>query len=196
MANIHKIKVDGYGSFDNEIAKCENKLVGLHTNYQEFIWCGLEENLQRLVAFNVIDELQSKKLFDIFNNYNFEPIDVPRLIHNDFADWNILVNEGYISGILDWDECHGGDPIADLACWSTFFDMNRFEKFVNGYCKEAKLPSDFDLRFHYYRLRYTISKMALRVKKALVDHSEFVKEKIQVGRVALIEEMDWFNTKM
>ncbi len=196
MANIHKIKVDGYGSFDNEVAKQENRLIGLHSNYQEFIWCGLEENLQRLITFKVIDEEQSKKLIDIFKKYNFEPIDGPRLIHNDFADWNILVEGDYISGILDWDECHGGDPIADLACWSTFFDIERFEKFINGYCKAVQLPNDFDLRFHYYRLRFTISKMALRVKRALVDHSDFVKDKIRVGKIALAEEMDWFTTKM
>lgn len=193
MASIHKIGVEKYGPFDNEVAKSEGRLVGLHGTYKEFIECGLEENIQRLISFGVINDNQAEKFRDVFKEHDFEPRDGPKLIHNDFADWNILVSDKKISGVLDWDECHGGDPIADLACWSTFFDMERFSKFLEGYTSIGALPDDFDTRFHYYRLRYTISKMALRVKRAQVDHSEFIQEKIKVGKKALNEEIQWFD---
>ncbi len=193
MAKIHMIKVDGFGSFDNQIAKNERKLSGLHGSYKEFIWCGLDENLQRLVAFEVFDKAQADKFREIFVTNNFEPLDGPRLIHNDFADWNLLVDDESISAVLDWDECHAGDPIADLACWSTFFNLERFSTFLEGYKSIATLPNDFEKRFHFYRLRYTISKMALRIKRAQVDHSEGLKERIKVGKLALEEEVNWFN---
>lgn len=193
MAKLHQVEVEKYGSFDNQIAKNEGRLVGLHDSYREFVWCGLEENLNRLIRFKVVDNAQAEKLRAVFKENNFEPDGKPRLVHNDFADWNILADDKKISAILDWDECHGGDPIADLACWSTFFSMERFSKFLAGYISVVELPSDFNDRFHYYRLRYTISKMALRVKRALVDPSDFVKEKIRVGTVALAEEFEWFD---
>ena len=185
MAKLHQIKVEKFGSFDNEIAKKENKLIGLHNSYKEFIWCGLEENIKRLLDFKVIDEITAEKCLNFYKQNNFEPLDGPRLIHNDFADWNNLVDKENISAILDWDECHAGDPIADLACWSTFYNIARFEKIKEGYNSITKLPEDFDKRFEYYRLRYTISKMALRVKRAQVDHSDFLKDKIKVGTEAL-----------
>jgi aminoglycoside phosphotransferase (APT) family kinase protein len=193
MAKIHTIEVDGYGSFDNQIAKNENRLVGLHNSYKDFIWTGLEENLERLVTFEVITQAQSDAFKNIFESNNYEPIGKAILVHNDYADWNLLVNEGVISAVLDWDECHAGDPVADLACWSTFFTMERFQMFLEGYKSIGTLPDDFDDRFHFYRLRYTISKMALRVKRAQVDFSDSLKERIRVGEKALEEEKDWFK---
>ena len=193
MAQIHTIKVEGFGPFNNEIAKTKRGLVGLHTNYHDFIWSGLEENLQRLITLGVINQEQADTMKSVFEKMNYEPLDSPRLIHNDMADWNLLTDGKTITGILDWDECHGGDPIADLACWSTFFMLNRYQKFLIGYKSVACLPPDYEDRFHYYRLRYTISKMALRVKRYTVDKSESVRLKIETGKVALQDEMSWLK---
>ncbi|NTU46731.1 aminoglycoside phosphotransferase family protein [Candidatus Roizmanbacteria bacterium] len=193
MARIHEINVHGFGSFDNRIAKTENQLAGLHKNYHDFIWSGLEENLQRLIKFEVIQVGQSVNMQRTFENMNFEPFDTARLIHNDYADWNLLTDGKIITGILDWDESHAGDPVADLACWSTFFSMDRFATFLEGYKLVGSLPVDFDTRFHFYRLRYTISKMALRVKRFQVDKSDFLKDKIRVGKEALLEETAFFG---
>ena len=193
MAQIHTIKVEGLGPFNNEIAKTKQKLVGLHANYHDFIWAGLEENLQRLVSLGVIDGTQAQSMKTVFEKMNYEPLESPRLIHNDMADWNLLTDGKTITGILDWDECHGGDPIADLACWSTFFTMARYQQFLIGYKSSASLPLDYEDRFHFYRLRYTISKMALRLKRYTVDKSESVRSKIEFGKVALREEMKWIN---
>ena len=193
MAQLHTVRVEGFGSFNNEVAKKEGRLVGLHKSYKDFVWCGLEENLDRLVRFKVIDKAQSEMFKKVFKKNNYEPLEGSRLVHNDFADWNILVDGGKVSALLDWDECHAGDPIADLACWSTFFKMDRFKTFVEGYKANATLPKDFEQRFHYYRLRYIISKMALRTKRALVDKSEFIQEKIKAGKLALFEELQWIE---
>lgn len=194
LAAVHEIEVEGFGFFNNKIAKQEQKLVGLHDSYRQFVACGLEENIDRLVSFNTIDTETADLFRHTFSSLSYEPIHGPRLVHNDYADWNILVNDGQISAVLDWDECHAGDPIADLACWSTFFTMDRYAQFLNGYTSVTTLPDDYEQRFHYYRLRYTISKMALRVKRSLVDDSQFIKDKIEVGKVALQEEVAWFKS--
>lgn len=193
LAKIHEICVTGFGAFSNTEAKKSGSLVGLHKTYKEFIHTGLVENLERLVHFEIINHIQADKMQKIFDDNNFEPQDVPRLIHNDIADWNLLTDGKSITSILDWDECHGGDPVADLACWSTFFDIERLNGFMKGYTSVASLPNDYEKRFHFYRLRYTISKMALRIKRFQVDQSEFIKNKLEVGKRALIEEVKWFR---
>lgn len=193
MAKIHLIVIKKFGSFSNEIAKNERELIGLHDNYHNFIHCGLGENLERLKFFNILNEREAKQLATLFNDRNYEPMNEPRLIHNDYADWNLLTDGKEITGILDWDECHAGDPIADLACWSTFFDIERMKPFLEGYVTQTNLPDDYEERFHFYRLRYTISKMALRIKRFQVDKSDFIKEKLVVGKNALIDEYRWFK---
>ena len=47
LAKIHSIKVKGFGSFDNELAK-QGELVGLHDSFEKFIMSGLEDNLDVL----------------------------------------------------------------------------------------------------------------------------------------------------
>jgi aminoglycoside phosphotransferase (APT) family kinase protein len=196
MTKIHEISVEKFGSFDNVIAKEKNKLVGLHTSYKDFIWTGLEENLERLIKYNVITPQHAEGMKSVFEKYNFEPLGGPKLIHNDYADWNLLTDGNDITGILDWDECHGGDPIADLACWSTFFNEERFKPFLEGYTSVVSLPNDYESRFHFYRLRYTICKMALRVKVFSVDPAESVKARIEVGKKALKTESEFFGIQL
>lgn len=192
MASIHKIKVEGFGSFNNQEAKKGN-LIGLHSDYRSFIHAGLEENINRLIKYNVINLEQGNKFRKLFSEQDFEPIDGARLIHNDYADWNVLTDTKMITAVLDWDESHAGDPIADLACWSTFFNIERMNKFMEGYKSITNLPEDYDNRFHYYRLRYTISKMALRIKRYQVDKKPFIVEKLEVGKRALNEELQYFS---
>lgn len=193
MANIHTIKVKGFGPFDNQKAK-NGELVGIHTSYHDFVHAGLEENLSRLVKYDVINAMQADQFRKYFNKQNFEPVDGARLIHNDFADWNVLTDGLQITSVLDWDESHAGDPVADLACWSTFFDKERMEKFMVGYKEIASLPEDFEERFHFYRLRYTISKMALRIKRFQVDkENELLLKVLEVGKKALEEELESFG---
>lgn len=193
MARIHEVKVEGFGAFDNQIAKKSGDLIGLHTSYHDFIHTGLDENLKRLEDFNIIDNKKAKAMRRLFDTHNYEPLDGPRLIHNDFADWNLLTDGSKLTGVLDWDECHAGDPIADLACWSTFYDIDRMKDFLKGYTSIATLPKDYTDRFHFYRLRYTISKMALRAKRYQVDNAEFIKIMLEVGKRALAEELQFFN---
>lgn len=193
IARIHGIEVERYGPFNNQVAKLEKRLLGLHRIYNHFIHVGLKENLERLVKYEVLNQIQADNMSKIFETHSFEPLGRPRLIHNDFADWNLLTDGKSITAVLDWDECHAGDPIADLACWSTFFSIERMKKFMEGYTSKTALPKDYDDRFHFYRLRYTISKMALRIKRYQVDKQQFILDKLKVGTQALREESEWFG---
>lgn len=193
MAAIHSIRVQGFGMFDNNKAKVDHMLIGLHPTYSAFIHTGLLENLSRLVSFCVIEQGHADQMAQVFQTHSYEPLDGPRLVHNDFADWNLLTDGKSITAVLDWDECHAGDSIADLACWSTFFTMERMGKFMEGYKSIASLPKDYEERFHFYRLRYTISKMALRIKRIQVDTSPSLLERLNNGKQALKDETAWFG---
>ena len=144
MARLHKIKVDGFGSFDNERAK-NGELIGLHQTFAEAVRAGLAFNLDVLTNESILTGEQSIAISRLFeDNNSLLSLSQGVLVHNDFADWNLLTDGKQITGILDWDECVGGDAVSDIACWSTFFEPDRLKAFLDGYWQIADKSSDFE----------------------------------------------------
>lgn len=194
MARLHKIKLSGFGPFANETAKIGN-LRGLHGSLKEALNAGLEENLERLVNYNILTKEIADKMHNLFIDNELLDSKVSVLIHNDFADWNLLTDGEKITGIIDWDECVVGNPIQEIACWSTFFDPERIKPFLKGYFSETPVYDNFDEMFQLMRLRYTISKMALRIKRYTYDKKPSFKNKIEIGKKHLEELIEIFFGK-
>lgn len=193
MAQLHRIKVEGYGPFDNSAAK-DGALVGIHKTLAEAMRAGLPFNLSVLNEQGILTSEQSAAITKLFLDGN--PLLASLggvLVHNDFADWNLLTDGQDITGILDWDECVAGDPVADIACWSTFFGPERLAGFLDGYWQIAEKPDNFQEKFELFRLRYIVSKMTLRLRRATWDKSEFIQQKIESGKAHLAESMRYFN---
>jgi hypothetical protein len=64
---------------------------------------------------------------------------------------------------------------------------------LKGYFLVAEKPIDFDEKFQLLRFRYTISKMTLRLRRYSWEPSEFIKEKIEIGKQHLNELFVYFN---
>lgn len=186
MARLHKVKVNGYGPFDNYEAK-KGKLVGTHKTLNDFINAGLNENLERLIKYNILSQKVADKMRKLFESNPLLESDMSVLVHNDFADWNLLTDGDTITGVIDWDECAGGHPVQEIACWSTFFDPERITLFLKGYFSQTPKYNNFDELFQLFRLRYTISKMALRVKRYTYEQTPFLKSMIEKGEQHLEE---------
>lgn len=192
MALLHKIKVDGFGPFDNEQAK-KGILVGKHKSLKDSINAGLDENLERLVKYNILDKEVADKIKKLFEDNELLNSNDSVLTHNDFADWNLLTDGNTITGVIDWDECVAGNPIQEIACWSTFFDPERIKPFLKGYFSETPMYDNFDEIFQLMRLRYTISKMALRIKRYTYEQTPFLKSMLEKGEKHLEELFKIFN---
>lgn len=194
LAKIHSIKTKKFGFFNNQIAKKEHRLVGIHNHWSEHITAALTENLKFLIKNQIITILQKNKLEKVFvRNKNLLKLKQGSLIHNDLADWNLLVNNNHISGIIDWDESHSGDPVMDFACFSLFFPENRLQTLIQGYQQEQSLPEKFEEKFHLYRLRYIISKITLRKKRLVVDQDKFIQKLLEHGLKAMQAEFKYYG---
>lgn len=192
LASLHKIKVNGFGPFDNDKAKTGN-LEGLHKTLKQAVVAGLSENLERIVKYKLITADTAQNIKDLYATTNLLNDEQAVLVHNDFADWNLLTDGETITGILDWDECVGGTPIEDIACWSLFFSPERMKKFLDGYFSITPKFIDFEKKLNLFQLRYVISKMALRVKRSSYDNSEFLKNLIENGRLYLDKLLKIYN---
>lgn len=193
MARVHKISVEGFGPFDNDKAG-RGRLVGLHDSQAAAVQAGLKFNIDVLEKEKIIKAGHRPALLELFDAKNSGlACKKPNLIHNDFADWNLLTDGHDVTGILDWDECAGGDPILDIACWSTFFAPERLSAFLTGYFSVAKKADDFQAKFELFRLRYVLSKMTLRVRRYTWEPSEEVRQKIEIGKIHLAKSMKYFH---
>lgn len=91
-----------------------------------------------------------------------EGVQAPRrLVHGGFGYDNILVHEGKVSAVLDWQDARFGDPLFDVAYldfWPSGIDLvNRFE----AHCgKRGALPEDYRSRVKCYK--YYIGLDAMR----------------------------------
>lgn len=192
MARIHKISLSGFGPMNNEKAKNGN-LVGIHKTLSEAVNAGLDENLERLVTYDILTEDVAKKMKALFIDNPLLDVNSSVLIHNDFVDWNLLTDGDKITGIIDWDECVAGHPIQEIACWSTFFDPERITSFLEGYFSETSNYENFDELFNLFRLRYTISKMALRIKRYTYEQTPFLKSMLDKGKTHLEDLIKIFD---
>lgn len=193
LAKLHQLPVSGFGPFDNAAAKA-GELTGLHTSFASAVRAGLDFNLKTLVERQILTQAQADAADKLFAAKNpLLACDQAVIIHNDFADWNALTDGQKITGMIDWDECVAGDSVADIACWSTFFEPERLGGMLKGYWSVAQKPADFEQKFELLRLRYTVSKMTLRTQRYEWNPSDSIKQKIERGRKHLALSLSYFG---
>lgn len=74
-----------------------------------------------------------------------------RLVHGDFQVTNILVKDGNLSGILDWEFAMAGHPIADIG---QFFRYEEYfnNKLIQSFQEEYNKNSDYKLGNNWYKI--------------------------------------------
>ncbi|OGD49322.1 hypothetical protein A3J22_02315 [Candidatus Beckwithbacteria bacterium RIFCSPLOWO2_02_FULL_49_12] len=194
LAKIHTIHTKNFGFFDNRLAKAKKQLVGIQPQWSDHVLAALTKNLNYLQKTQVITPSQRKKISKIFSA-NKTLLDYKRsvLIQNDLADWNQLAQNGRVTAVLDWDECHSGDPMADFACWSLFFPLERLEHLKRGYQQISPLPKEYEAKFHLLRLRYLVSKITLRKKKLTFKEDKFMRDLLNHGLKTMKQEFSWYG---
>jgi aminoglycoside phosphotransferase (APT) family kinase protein len=92
----------------------------------------VEERMQRLKTKS---NLITPEIEKIWNQALDAPIDVePTWLHGDLHPQNILVENGIITGIIDWGDITSGDLATDLASiWMLFSDQNIRQQAITKY---------------------------------------------------------------
>ena len=68
----------------------------------------------------------------------FAEVTVPRLVHQDMWEGNIMIRDGQVVGILDWERAVWGDPLME----DRFRTHSRSEEFLQGYGIKHLSPSE------------------------------------------------------
>ena len=165
IAQIHLIKIDGYGPL-SIVSYKESKLVqGVHRYWSDYLFCHLKEHIEictdiGAITFNEAEEVN--RLFMKYGSLLNENQGV--LLHGDLGGHNIFSDGGRITALIDWEDAMSGDPIFDLAYWGTFTRDQLRAELLSGYKKHAQLPEDFEIRYWLYYLRIALSKTVHRYR--------------------------------
>lgn len=75
-----------------------------------------------------------------------------RLVHGDVGFHNILMHEGRIDALLDWEFAHFGDPAEDIGyCWQFIDKLVTWDMFMAMYASHGGAPISYR-RASYYRV--------------------------------------------
>jgi aminoglycoside phosphotransferase (APT) family kinase protein len=87
----------------------------------------------------------------------------PTLIHGDLCPAHILVQDGIVTGVIDFEECSGGHPVFDFANWHATcppdFDVSRLRL---GYPDRTLFADSFECLFALALLRRSLWMLIVR----------------------------------
>jgi aminoglycoside phosphotransferase (APT) family kinase protein len=91
----------------------------------------------------------------------------PRLLHGDFSPQQIVVSEGQVSGLIDFEFPRSGDPAWEFAYWDFYTGNQPFrgarvptQWLLEGYRQVASLDAAFDLRIAVWRVALSLELLA------------------------------------
>jgi aminoglycoside phosphotransferase (APT) family kinase protein len=134
--------------------------------------------------------------------HQHQPADVPpALVHGDFRNGNLMVDEAGLAGVLDWELAHLGDPMEDLGwlCVNTW-RFGRSELPVGGFGTRDDLFAGYAeaggqvdaQRVRYWEVLGTLKWGVIceTMLQAWLDGDERDLEKAAIGRRASESEID------
>jgi aminoglycoside phosphotransferase (APT) family kinase protein len=173
VARWQSIEPDGFGPFDPERLRNEDRLVGFHATYRDYFHGHLERHLRFLVDRAFLDSRAADEILrEIAAHESLLDLSRGCLVHKDLALWNILGTEREIAAFIDWDDSISGDPMDDLSLLGCFHDGAVLTRVLEGYQSVRALPGEHRRRFWLHLLRNMIVKAVIRVGAGYFDRDE------------------------
>ncbi len=171
LAKLHKIETEGFGFFDNKLAK-NGILCGTKKSNKDHFLSAIDlDEDYHANNISIFEPTLIKKSIKLIKSMSdLADCKNPTLIHNDIADWNTVVDGNKVTGILDWDECFSGDPVFEFATLSLFYNDEKMESILSGYRENISMPLDYVDKFDIYVLRYILNKSKIAITK--IKYSE------------------------
>jgi hypothetical protein len=174
MRSVHSINAAGAGLLEFRSDEAADVPRGVHTAWPDYILLNLEKHVVACLALGVIDQRSAEKIYRLFEL--MKPVLSGRrcrLLHGDPGTHNICVDPqtATVTCMLDWEDALVGDPLFDVAMFSTFQPARRMPAFLAGYGLAG--PSEDEQRLlALYFLRIALSKTVHRARFGIADRPD------------------------
>jgi aminoglycoside phosphotransferase (APT) family kinase protein len=167
---IHGINAIGAGLLDLEDPLDETPN-GLHPAWLDYLVLNLDRHISFCRKLGLIDDRIARKIGSLFETMTPALEGRPsRLLHGDPGIHNVCVDaeNRAITCVLDWEDAMAGDPLFDVAMFSTFQPPRRMQAFLEGYGMLE--PTDLERRLlALYFLRIALAKSVHRARFGIAD---------------------------
>ena len=187
LKKIHSIKTSRFGFFDRSLLS--QGLVGTKDTWEDHYLTAFEQNVETLIELGYINKEKADQIRSSMDqNKGLIACNNPVLLHGDYCDHNITSDMTSITGAIDWTDAISGDPLHDIAFWSSFYPKERLEIFLTGYYGTDKRPNNFWDKLNLYLLRINVSKAVLR-------HKYGIPERVPLAIKKIDESLQYLGTK-
>jgi aminoglycoside phosphotransferase (APT) family kinase protein len=168
LATINSVPVGGFGWIrrdGNEVGL----LRGERHTYREWRLEDLEEHL-RLLGRTVMRPAETRAIERIVGRYDaWLNVDGARLAHGDLDATHIYHDGGEYTGIIDFGEIRGAEPLYDLGHYKLhdgeMLPYRTLPYLLEGYAEVSWLPNDFQRRISFSSLLIGMRALARSVRK-------------------------------
>jgi aminoglycoside phosphotransferase (APT) family kinase protein len=151
LSQIHNISSKNYG-FVNEKGQGDFK------SWEEFIFDLELDGIYEAASKTKVHKKTIDEVLFLLKSYSPYYQEVKStVIHGDFEPKHILVENGQITGIIDFENYKLGDPVYDFAWWD-FFQHKKYpiETLAKGYKNEQLFEDNFKEKLHLYGLQLSV----------------------------------------
>lgn len=153
LSRIHAIPVKGFGYING---KGEGEFLTPERETEAFL--GMEAEFQALAKRLDLraDDMHRALQLIVDEERGVRSIE-PCLTHNDFCAKHIMVANGAISGIIDFGEVAGSEPLSDFVRWA-YYDAAHFPLawLQEGYANKQLFDDTFTQRLHVKRIAFSL----------------------------------------
>ena len=163
LAAIHRIELPGFGHLS--LAPDGNKLAGSESSWSAAVYIRLEDTIDYLISCGIVGDRVADEIRNAFRR-NADALVLERgmSLHGDYHDANIIIDSGMrtVAAAIDLSQAKAGDPVFDIAFYSTYYSPEKLGRFLEGYRSVTPTPPDAERRISLYALRIHLSKAKLR----------------------------------
>ncbi|HEY4483129.1 MAG TPA: aminoglycoside phosphotransferase family protein [Candidatus Paceibacterota bacterium] len=149
LSRMHGIKTSNYGELDGA-GKANSNSIREYFKGSPYL---SGERMMILAQKAEIDSTIMDKAVAYLNDSLLKfTLGQPHLVHCDFAPKHLLISDDQVSGVIDFENAEGGDPIRDLAYWQFFDPEYPVEVIMEGYEDKSIFDARFKERMKFWRL--------------------------------------------
>lgn len=150
LAKIHSISIEKYGWLDkngNGTYENQTDYILLKTEKKKDLYLSIAKKIT-LNPKTILGSLYIlRKYLDLYKNAKSV------LLHNDYGPKHIFVKDNIITGIIDFENAGGGDPLMDIARYDYFYSQKiPTELLIEGYTDKSIFDDTFLIKIHLYRI--------------------------------------------
>jgi aminoglycoside phosphotransferase (APT) family kinase protein len=148
LKKIHQTKTNGFGPL-----RAGGR--GTFASWEDFLEkrYKIKGSLDYLIQKRLIGKKTGDKIETLFaKKGNYPKCPSPALLHGDFFYDHIFAHEGRISGVIDFEDCLGGDPLYDIAVFELYSELGKLPQksahLLEGYQKKLSPKEKRALSFY------------------------------------------------